>query len=166
MSRSIREIAIILFFLAGGLITLFSVGRQPQNSVVGKAVYMVIRPFQEAVSGIHNRALNVWTSYVDLVGVKEQNRDLHDKIRKLERQRATLLYKARENRRLRKLLNLKKQHEFPSIVAQVTGEDAVGWYRTLFIDRGSDDGVLPNMAVTVAEGVVGRVTSGSQTCPR
>jgi len=39
----------------------------------------------------------------------------------------------------------------------VIGEDAVGWYRTFFINRGSDDGVQADMAVTVPEGLVGRV---------
>jgi rod shape-determining protein MreC len=162
MPRSIREIAIILLFIAGGLVILFSTGTQPENSAVGRALYTVIRPFQQVVFGIHNRIGSIWHSYFDLVGVREQNRALQDEIKMLRQQKAALLFKERENRRLRKLLNLKRQHEFPSIVARVIGEDAVGWYKTLFIDRGLGDGVLPDMSVTVAEGVVGRVTRSSQ----
>ncbi len=161
MPRSIREIAIILLFIAGGLVILFSTGTEPGNGIVGRALYTVIRPFQQVISGAHNRIGNVWRSYFYLVGVKEQNKALQDEIRKLRRQKAELLFKERENRRLRKLLNLKRQNEFPSIVSRVIGEDAVGWYRTLFIDRGSNDGVQVDMPVTVAEGVVGRVTRGS-----
>jgi len=162
MPRSIREIAVILFFIAGGLVILFSTGTQPGNSVAGRVLYTVVHPFQKLVFSIHSRVGSVWHSYLDLVGVKEQNRALQNEIQRLRQQRAVLLFKERENRRLRKLLNLKRQHEFPSIVARVVGEDAVGWYRTLFIDRGSNDGVLPEMAVTVAEGVVGRVTRSSR----
>jgi len=162
MPRSIREIAIILLFIAGGLVILFSTGTQPGNSAVGRALYTVIRPFQQVVFGIHSRIGNVWHSYFDLVGVKEQNKALQGEIKKLQQQNAALVFKERENRRLRKLLNLKRQHEFPSIVARVIGEDAVGWYKTLFIDRGAGDGVLPDMSVTVAEGVVGRVTRSSR----
>jgi rod shape-determining protein MreC len=69
----------------------------------------------------------------------------------------------RENRRLRKLLSLKEHHDFPTAAAQVIGEDALGWYRALIIDRGSQDGVLPGMPANAPAGVVGRVstTSGS-----
>lgn len=162
MSRSIRDIAIILFCVAGGLIILFSSGKQPQNSAVARALYTVVHPFQEIIFDIHSRAGNLWKSYFDLVGVREENNALLAEIRKLRRQKAELLFKERENRRLRKLLSLKRQHEFPTIVAQVIGEDAIGWYRTLFIDRGSSDGVSSDMPVTVAEGVVGRVTRSSK----
>jgi len=161
MPRSIREIAIILLFIAGGLVILFSSGTQSGNSAVGRALYFVIRPFQHVVFGTQSRIGNVWHSYLDLVGVKEKNRELQDEIKKLRQENAALLFKERENRRLRKLLDLKRQHEFPSIVARVIGEDAVGWYKTLFIDRGAGDGVRPDMSVTVAEGVVGRVTRSS-----
>ncbi|MDQ7783219.1 MAG: rod shape-determining protein MreC [Desulfomonilaceae bacterium] len=162
MPRSIREIAIILLFIAGGLVILFSTGTKPGDSAAARALYTVIRPIQHAVYGIHHRIGGIWNSYFDLVGVREENRSLQEEIRKLRRQRSVLLFKERENRRLRKLLDLKRQHEFPSIAARVIGEDAVGWYRTLFIDRGSSDGVLTEMPVTVAEGVVGRVTRNSQ----
>lgn len=161
MPRSIREIAIILLFIAGGLVILLSTGTQPGNGAVAGTLYTLVGPFQRAVTGVHSRIGGIWSSYVDLMGVKQENKALRDEIEKLRRQRADLLSQERENRRLKKLLGLKTQHEFPSMAARVIGEDAVGWYRTLFIDRGSGDGVLPEMAVTVAEGVVGRVTRSS-----
>ncbi|MFH1116216.1 MAG: rod shape-determining protein MreC [Pseudomonadota bacterium] len=161
MPRSIREIAIILLFIAGGLVILFSAGTLPGNGAVAGTLYTLVGPFQRAVTGVHSRIGSIWRSYVDLVGVKQENKALRDEVEKLRRQWADLLSQERENRRLKKLLGLKTQHEFPSMAARVIGEDAVGWYRTLFIDRGSGDGVLPEMAVTVAEGVVGRVTRSS-----
>lgn len=118
---------------------------------------MVMRPFQQAVFGIHKRAGDIWSSYVDLLRVREENDRLKKELHRLMRRNASLKTQERENRRLRKLLNLKAQHEFPSLVAQVIGEDAVGWYRTFFINRGSEDGVFPHMPVTTAEGVVGRI---------
>jgi rod shape-determining protein MreC len=48
----------------------------------------------------------------------------------------------------------------------VVGEDAVGWYRTLFINKGMDDGVRSDMPVTVAEGVVGRVVNSASDMSR
>jgi len=82
---------------------------------------------------------------------------LKAELRELRREKALLQEKENENRRLKKLLNLKNQHEFPTLVAQVVGEDAVGWYRAFFINRGSEDGVAPSMPVASTEGVVGKV---------
>jgi rod shape-determining protein MreC len=95
--------------------------------------------------------------------VRVENRQLKEEIQTLRRDKAELLSKERENLRLKKFLDLKDRYECPSLVAQIIGEDAVGWYRTFLINRGSEDGVMPGMPAAVPEGIVGRVvrTSGS-----
>jgi len=162
MPRSIRDIAITLILVGGGLLILFSSGKKSDSGVAARVFYTVMRPVQQAVFGIHSRVSNAWHSYVALVGIRQDNQSLIEEVRRLKNQNTVLMQKEGENRRLRKLLDLKAQHEFPSLVAQVIGEDAVGWYRTFFINRGSEDGVLTNMPVTVAEGVVGRVSKSSE----
>lgn len=158
MPRSVREIAIVIFLIGGGLVILFSSANRAGEQGLGtRAIFRVIRPFQEAVTAVHDR-INGWRKhYITLVGVSKENDVLKHEISELRKERTDLLNAESENRRLKKLLDLKSRHEFPSLVAQIIGEDAVGWYRTLFINRGSEDGVLPNMPVTVAEGIVGRV---------
>jgi len=125
-----------------------------------------LRPFQEAVSSVHNRGKNIWENYISLTGLREENRALKQQIRRLVQEKADLLNNEEENRRLRKLLNLKAKHEFPTLVAQVIGEDATGWYRTIFINQGTDAGVKPDMPVTIAEGLVGRVVNSSADVSR
>jgi rod shape-determining protein MreC len=129
-------------------------------------LYTALRPFQEAVSGVHGRARYVWQHYVYLTGVREENQILKKEIRMLKQEKTELLGAESENRRLRKLLGLKTKHEFPTMVAQVVGEDALGWYRTMFINRGTDEGVKPEMPVAVSEGVVGRVAKSSGNVSR
>lgn len=133
---------------------------------MSSGLYTALGPFLQGVSSAHSRAKHVWQSYVGLIAVREQNEALKEEIRKLRRDKAALLDKESENRRLKKLLDLRASHEFPSLVAQVVGEDAVGWYRTLFINRGSEDGVRPDMPVTMPEGVVGRVVNSSSDMSR
>jgi len=159
MPRSIRDIAIILLLVGGGLLLIFSVSDDRQAGPVGGVLHTVLRPFQQAVSAIHSRVTGAWRDYAALVGVREENRALKEEARSLRQERAVLLGYERENRRLKKFLNLKSRYEFPSLVAQVIGEDAIGWYKTYFINRGSEDGIAPGMAATVAEGVVGRVAT-------
>lgn len=161
MPRTVREIAVVLILVGGGLIILFSASGEGDSGPVSAILHAVLRPVQEAVAGVSGRARGVWHDYLMLAGVREQNKALQEQIEALQRERVVLLSKERENRRLKKLLRLREDYEFPSMVAGVIGEDAVGWYRSIFINRGSDDGVVAGMAATVAAGVVGRVTESS-----
>jgi rod shape-determining protein MreC len=161
MPRSVRDLAIVLILLGGGLLILFSYPKKPEGGLLSRVIYTAVRPFQVAASTVHTR-----TERVSLIDVREQNQALKEEIRNLRRDKAALLEKESENRRLKKLLDLRASHEFPSVAAQVVGEDAVGWYRTLFINKGSDDGVQPDMPVTAAAGVVGRVMNSSSDVSR
>lgn len=161
MPRTVREIAVVLILMGGGLIILFSSSGEGDSGPVSALLHTVLRPVQEVVTDLSGRARGIWNNYLMLVEVGEQNKALREEIEALRQERAILLAKQRENRRLKKLLHLKEDYEFPSIVAGVIGEDVVGWYRSFFINRGSDDGVVAGMAATVAAGVVGRVTESS-----
>ncbi len=163
MPRTVRDIAIVLILMGGGLIILFSSSGEGEAGPLSSILHAVLRPVQVVVWGVSGRARGVWNDYLMLVGVRKENKTLREEIENLEQERASLLSKERENRRLKKLLRLKEDYEFPSVVAGVIGEDAVGWYRSFFINRGSDDGVAAGMAATVAAGVVGRITRSSAT---
>jgi rod shape-determining protein MreC len=47
--------------------------------------------------------------------------------------------------------------DLPALPAQVIGEDASSWFRTVMLDKGSDDGLREGLPVVVAEGAVGRI---------
>lgn len=159
MPRSVREIAIVMLLVGAGLLVLFSSLQEREAGPVTRLVYGAFRPLQEAVSAVHAGGRRLWRSYIGLVGLHKENRLLEEEVGRLRRERAMLLSHEREHRRLKRLLNLKADYEFPSLVAQVIGEDAVGWYKTFFINRGSEDGVSPRMPATVAEGLVGQVVT-------
>jgi rod shape-determining protein MreC len=61
-----------------------------------------------------------------------------------------------ENARLRYLLLLKEQSPAPLISAEIIGRDAVGWFKTLLINKGRNDSIRKNQAVITHQGVVGR----------
>lgn len=161
MFRSVRNISVILLLLGAGLVILLSSPQRPEAGLIRGTLYALLQPFQEAVSTARSRVRNIWSSYIYLTEVREHNRKLTQEVARLLHERAILLAKDQENRRLRKLLDLKRGYDFPSVVGKIIGEDASGWYRTLFINRGLDDGVGPKMPVAVAEGVVGRITESS-----
>ena len=161
MPRSVKDIAIIILLIGGGLLILFWPTKSQEGGPVARAIYSVIGPLQRVSTAAYRQVTGVWNGYVNLIHVRQENEQLREAVKGLKRERGVLLNAEMENRRLKKLLNLKARNEFPFLVAQVISEDAVGWYRTFFINRGSEDGVLPEMPVTVAEGVVGRVVKNA-----
>ncbi len=157
MPRSIRDITIALILIGAALIVLFSGKKSGESGSATRILYTIVHPFQQIGAGFQGHISGIWQNYINLVGIKQENKALKKEIKHLIAERSSLLNAENENRRLKKLLNLQTQHEFSSLVAAIIGEDSVGWYRTFLLDRGSRDGVTTDMAVTVAEGVVGRI---------
>ncbi len=158
MPRSIRDIALFVVLLGLCLILIFSHGKKSDIGFTEAVVYKVFRPIENAISGLKNRVASVWYNYIYLVGVQKENLELKETLKQLRREKAALATREEENIRLKKLLDIKTRLEYPSVVAQIIGEDASGWFRTFFIDRGTDDGVFPGMSVTATEGLVGKIS--------
>ena len=51
---------------------------------------------------------------------------------------------------------MKDHSAFRTITARVIGRDASNWWRSLQIDRGSNDGLTNNLAVLNADGLIGK----------
>ncbi len=65
---------------------------------------------------------------------------------------------ARENARLRGLVNWQRGQSWKLKLARVVLRDPANWWRAVEIDLGSRDGVRENMPVLSSEGLVGRVS--------
>jgi rod shape-determining protein MreC len=64
---------------------------------------------------------------------------------------------AQQARRLQALLGFKEQYIAKTVPAQVIGSSGSEQSRSIFIDKGTGDGVEKDMAVITADGVVGKV---------
>ena len=85
-----------------------------------------------------------------------QNEELRRENEVLQRQAQVLGEVGRENLRLHQLLGLKEHTGFRTLSARVIGRDASNWWKSIQIDRGSNDGVRDNMAVLNADGLIGK----------
>ena len=65
----------------------------------------------------------------------------------------------RENDQLRAALGWQRQMPWKLKLARVIARDPANWWRSIEIDLGSRDGVVENLPVLTAEGLVGRVSS-------
>ena len=98
----------------------------------------------------------------DLRQLAQQNDDLRTEVNILRQRERTNRETARENRRLERLLEMKRRLGFPTLAARVIGRDASNWWKSIQIDRGEQDGVRENMAVVSADGLVGKTIAVSR----
>lgn len=113
----------------------------------------VQRGLTSGLSGIRS----VWSGYIGLRHLKVENDEL-------KRQLAAVQVAAQEQRALadrargfEQLLELRDRISLQTAAAEIIGAAAAPDFRTLTIDKGTRDGLRPDMAVIAPAGVVGRV---------
>jgi rod shape-determining protein MreC len=92
----------------------------------------------------------------ELLQLTERLRRENDQFKVLALQAGTT---ARENDQLRSALGWQRQQPWKLKFASVTLRDPANWWQTVEIDLGSRDGVVVNLPVLTADGLVGRVSS-------
>ncbi len=98
----------------------------------------------------------VWSSYVDLIHVRKQDKDLKAELDRLRLEQDSLAEDARQGQRLQSLLGFKEQYIYKAVAAQVIGTSGTEQSHVLLIDKGSEDGVKPDMPVITPDGIVGK----------
>ena len=100
---------------------------------------------------------NFWGNYVDLRGVRGENAELRSRVADLEIRLQEQRALAVRSQQLQALLDLRPFVSAPTLAAEVISGYVNPGILTVTIDKGTSDGVLPNMAVISANGVVGRI---------
>ena len=116
-----------------------------------------VTPFEKTLVWIQTSTHNVWHNYFYLRGVRAENRELKAEIERLRLQQVRLTEDAEQARRLQALLAFKEQFISQTVAAQVIGSSGSEQSRSVYIDKGTRDGIKPDMAVITADGVVGKV---------
>jgi rod shape-determining protein MreC len=112
---------------------------------------------QGGTAGGVKAARSFWGNYVDLRGVRAENADLRSRVADLEIRLQEQRALAERSGRLQSLLDLKPFVSAPTVAAEVIAGYVNPSILTVTIDRGSDDGVMADMAVMTSAGIVGRV---------
>ncbi|MGA7381609.1 MAG: rod shape-determining protein MreC [Terriglobales bacterium] len=122
-----------------------------------------VTPFEKGIVWAQHSSSNLWHNYFYLRGVRQENRDLKQKIQQMEIERARLSEDANQARRLQALLGFKEQFIAQTVAAQVIGSSGSEQSRSVYIDKGSNAGLKSDMAVITGDGVVGKtlLVSGS-----
>ncbi|MGA8442243.1 MAG: rod shape-determining protein MreC [Candidatus Sulfotelmatobacter sp.] len=116
-----------------------------------------ITPFERLLVWGQNSGNNLWRSYFYLRGVRAENRQLKEQIEQMRLEQVRLSEDAEQAHRLQSLLAFKEQTIAKTVPAQVIGSSGSDLSRSIYIDKGSNDGVGLDMAVITTGGIVGKV---------
>ncbi len=116
-----------------------------------------VTPIEKGVVHSQEWVQGLWTNYAYLRGVRRENRDLKSEIARMKIDQARFDEDARMARRVQALLGFKEQYVDSTVAAQVIGTSGSDQSRVLYIDKGSDDGIKPDMAVITPTGIVGKI---------
>src|SRR5271169_5452104 len=160
-----RNLIVLAAILFAQIIGLALQVRRPTDAGETRLIRLwavsAVTPLESAV--IHTQAWvgNLWTTYIYLHGVRRENRELRAEIGQMKIEEARLSEDARMARRIQSLLAFKEQYVDSTIAAQVIGTSGSEQSRVLYIDKGSNDGIKPDMAVITSTGVVGKIVQVS-----
>ena len=105
--------------------------------------------------GIYHHAHDL----AELRRVQEENRRLTERVGALTEENTRLSSEVYELARLRELYELDQEYlQYPKVAARVIARDSGNWFRIFRIDKGTKDGIRPDMNVLVNGGLIGIVT--------
>lgn len=98
---------------------------------------------------------NIFTSDEDVNKLKKE-------VKSTDQIKADKARLEKENKSLKKELDMKDISQFNPISATVIGRSPDQWMNTIIIDKGKKSGMKENMAVITSEGLVGRIKKANQ----
>ncbi|PLX97866.1 MAG: rod shape-determining protein MreC [Desulfuromonas sp.] len=148
---------VIILFLATVVLYSYNLRQKDTTTFFERAVLSFAAPFQSALDSLVDGTTDLWRNYLWLVDARQQNEELLQINRELHAQLRQTEEIVRENDRLRKLLAFVDDLDRAALPAQVIGEDASNWSRTIVINKGARAGLRVGAPVVSADGVVGRI---------
>jgi rod shape-determining protein MreC len=91
----------------------------------------------------------------------QENEELKERLTQVETDLHIARQAEAENERLKALLSLNEQTDIKKVPARVIARDPSVWFNTITINRGSSSGIVVNMPVVTAGGIVGRIITVS-----
>ena len=116
-----------------------------------------LKGLELASSSMSSGIKNLFERYSPGSGKAYEIRNLREKIRELEQVENKFAETQAENKRLRDLLELKSGRQDYVTSARVIARDPANWFQILWINKGSEKGIIKDMVAVTASGIVGRV---------
>ena len=149
-------------------LVIFLAARGQLNPILtNSTVITALAPFQRAISWAGDKINGATTTVWEIATVYYQNKELKEEVFALRQQNLQAAEYVAENIRLQEMLNYKHAAvQFDLMPAKVIGRESSTWTSVISINRGSSDGIKPNMPVVTEKGLVGVITDVSPVASR
>ena len=156
-TTKVRVLLIVAVLLTAGLVVA---GNVTGNSVPRLVVQGVLAPFRYAGNLLTNQAENIYTYIFEYESLKTENEALRQQVAQMEELAREADAVARENDRLRDILDMSRTNEeYVLVDAYIISWSSNDWTSTITINRGENAGIKVGMcAITSDKEVVGVVT--------
>ncbi len=156
--RNLTILVGVLFLQVLGLAVQVKRGPNAENTrLIRIWAVDLVTPFERGLVWAQNGGSHLWHNYFFLRGVRAENRQLKEQIEQMRLEQVRLSEDATQAHRLQSLLAFKEQFIAKTVPAQVIGSSGSDLSRSIYIDKGSNDGVAQDMAVITSGGIVGKV---------
>jgi rod shape-determining protein MreC len=162
-SRYRNALALIAVLLAQVIGLAVQVRRPGPNAADGGGVRLIrswviglVTPPERLLHSTGHGIRGMWMNYVDLIHVRQDNKNLKSELDRLRLEEDSLAEDARQGQRLQEMLGFKEKYVYKTIAAQVIGTSGTETSQVLLIDKGSHDGIKPDMPVITPDGIVGK----------
>lgn len=152
--RELLLVTALLLLPAGTYVANAKQGRE--LSSLDELCLAISAPISRVVEGTAGFVLGIWSSYVDLREVREENARLREALATANGRLSSRTEAELENERLHELLAFSKAVRGRAVAAPVIGVSPTH-RRVVTIATTPGDGIGPGMAAVTAEGVVGKV---------
>ncbi|HKO18630.1 MAG TPA: rod shape-determining protein MreC, partial [Acidobacteriaceae bacterium] len=153
VTRFKNALFLIAVLLAQALALAVQV-RGPANSAEpdGEKVRLIrvwaigaVTPFERSAHAVSSGIRGTWYNYIDLRHARQENQTLKAQVARMRLDEAAIAEDALEGRRLQALLAFRQRYVGGTVAAQVIGTSATDQSHILTIDKGSKDGLRPDM---------------------
>jgi rod shape-determining protein MreC len=123
-------------------------------------------PVEKGIHSTFQGIRGVWDHYLFLVGLETENRDLKKKIADLQNEINSYREMYYEVGRLKKILSLEETMIYSTVAARVVSNERSSLFKTIIIEKGTDDGIGEGLPVVTQQGIVGRIIESSWNVSR
>ena len=136
---------------------LLTIQTRGRASGAGDALTILTTPVQIVLARVHRTTFGVWSTYLDWKNIRAENQRLRDENQRLRVEALQIGETTDENRRLRRLLELRARLPLATMSGEIIAREWGGWVRSLTVNRGRGDNVMRLAAVISPDGLIGRV---------
>ena len=141
------------------LLVSFQITRKHNVRLIKIWTLAVFDPFERSLKGITDATTWAWRTYGGLWRAQQENRNLRRELATTRSQLQQVAEYAEESDRLRRVLDFKARAPFETVAAEIIAFSPGASSNAILIDKGTDHGLTPDLAVVTPRGVVGKIIS-------